>query len=291
MKRILFCFLAFLCVGTSISGGPMQQIFLGIKTNSIDPDAQAYFDEVVINGGTIGDTAKAAINTFVVGCKADGIWSLLVDIGPLCGDDLPAALTKLKWLSGANSFYVNTNFVSGDYSQATGLTGNGSSKRLAVGFLASDLTTNSTGLGVYVSSSANATANGHGARVTGGTQSFFFYHTYSDDVPYSDQYADATQIGGTTVTGPIGMIFGTVPSSGSHVLYRNGSSVGSSGTVSGSLPGREITFFALNDTAGFFEYTAHTLGGLFITLGMDATQAAAFYARWQALMTAFGRNV
>ncbi len=250
-----------------------------------DPDAQAYFDAVVAAGSTIGTTAKDAVNAFVVGCKADSIWTLLLDVGPLAGDDLTGALVKLKSLGG--TAYTNTNFVSGDYSQATGLAGNGINKRLSAGFNCNTLTSNSTGLGVYDRTTANGTQSLHGSYVNA-TNGFYLYATYTDDIPYSGQYDEANSIGGSALTGsPIGFIFATRPSSGSHVLYRNGSSVGSSGTTGGTLPNQICQFFAANG----LDHTTHVLAFLVVTSGMDGTQAAALNTRVQALQTALGRNV
>lgn len=93
---------------------------------SYDTDAQAWFDAVVAAGSSISDANKAAVSTFVVGCKADGVWSPIGQAFLLCAaDDLTGALVPLKGPAP-----TNRNFVSGDYSRTTGLVGNGSTKDL-----------------------------------------------------------------------------------------------------------------------------------------------------------------
>jgi hypothetical protein len=260
-------------------------------TGSTDPDAQAYFDEIANVGSTIDATARAAINDFVVGCKADSIWSLLLDIGPLCGDDLTAALVKLKKLSSSWS-YGNSGFAGGAYAQSTGLTGDGT-HHLTTGVAGTDLTNNSTGLGVYCRSSANGTSNVHGARsvANAATERVVLFAASDDNIPYVDLYDSANELGGSSISGPVGFILGTRPSSSELSLYRNESLVGTTSSVGGSLPSDELWFFDRN--AGGSGAGASSLSHAFlcITLGMDATQAAAFNTRVQALQTALGRNV
>jgi hypothetical protein len=94
-----------------------------------DADAQAYFNRVEGPTGdnqTLEIAVKTAINDFIAGCKADGIWNsikascILVGARTLSG--------ALQPLTGAAP--TNFNFVGGDYSRKTGLKGNGSTKYL-----------------------------------------------------------------------------------------------------------------------------------------------------------------
>lgn len=90
--------------------------------SGLDPDAEAYFAAVVVAGSTISTANKAAVNAFVVGCKADGIWAALKACCLLAGPDgLAGALVPLV---GAAPTNVGP-FVSGDYNRTNGLTGNG----------------------------------------------------------------------------------------------------------------------------------------------------------------------
>lgn len=253
-----------------------------------DADAQAYFDQIALAGSTIDSTAKMAINDFVLGCKTDSIWTLLQDIGPLCGDDLTGALVKLKKLSSAWT-YTSTGFVGGDYSQATGLTG-GTGRYLTTGVLANALTTNSTGIGVYDRNTVDSTTNQHGV-TSGGGNRLSLYAPYSDNKVYSSQYSIAGELGSAALTGAIGFVFSRRPSGVSHAIDRNGSVIASTGTVSGSLPAVDIVFFGNNNDGAKSASCNHTLAFLCLTLGMNDPQSASFYTRVQALQTALGRNV
>jgi hypothetical protein len=92
-----------------------------------DADARAYIEAVRLADGQYMEPAvQLAVNSFVAGCKADGIWSAIKASCILCGArTLSGALTPL-----VGSAPTNNNFVSGDYNRKTGLVGNGSTKYL-----------------------------------------------------------------------------------------------------------------------------------------------------------------
>jgi hypothetical protein len=101
-----------------------------IPVPSYDHDAQAYFDRVEGPSGdneSLEPEVKTAINDFVVGCKADGIWTAI---------KASCILAGARTLSGALQPLVGTaptnfNFVSGNYSRKTGLVGDGTTKYLS----------------------------------------------------------------------------------------------------------------------------------------------------------------
>jgi hypothetical protein len=92
-----------------------------------DPDANAYILAVeAADGQTLETAVRAAINDFVVGCKADGIWAAIKASCILAGArTLEGALVPL-----VGAAPTNVSFVSGDYNRKTGLVGNGSTKYL-----------------------------------------------------------------------------------------------------------------------------------------------------------------
>jgi hypothetical protein len=92
-----------------------------------DPAAAAYITAVEAADGQALETGvRDAINTFITGCKSDGIWSAIKASCILMGArTLAGALTPL-----AGAAPTNNNFVSGDYSRRAGLKGNGSNKTL-----------------------------------------------------------------------------------------------------------------------------------------------------------------
>ena len=95
--------------------------------SAFDPDAQAYITAVETADELALETAvKTAINDFVVGCKADGIWDAIKASCILAGArTLTGALVPLKGTAP-----TNFNFVPGDYNRKTGLVGDVITKRL-----------------------------------------------------------------------------------------------------------------------------------------------------------------
>jgi hypothetical protein len=93
----------------------------------MDPDAAAYITAVeTADGQALEEKTKIAIDNFVLGCKADGIWTAIKASCILAGArTLTGALVPL-----VGAAPTNFNFVSGDYNRETGLVGDGSTKYL-----------------------------------------------------------------------------------------------------------------------------------------------------------------
>lgn len=92
-----------------------------------DANAAAYITAVEIaDNSSLEDPVKQAIDEFVIGCKADGIWSAIKASCILAGaKTLNGALVPL-----VGTAPTNFNFVSGDYNRKTGLVGNATTKYL-----------------------------------------------------------------------------------------------------------------------------------------------------------------
>lgn len=146
------------------SGGILNRrgFFGGAATPSYDSDAQAYITAVeTADGQSLETGVKDAINSFVVGCKADNIWD---DISSCCilagARTLNGFLTALKGTAP-----TNFNFVIGDYDRETGLLGNGTTKYLSTGIVGNTLSQNDAHISCYyttVPSSTNPVAIGSG---------------------------------------------------------------------------------------------------------------------------------
>jgi len=93
----------------------------------MDSDAAAYITAVeTADGQALEEKVKIAIDNFVLGCKADGIWSAVKASCILAGArTLAGALVPL-----VGTAPTNFNFVSGDYNRETGLVSDGSTKYL-----------------------------------------------------------------------------------------------------------------------------------------------------------------
>jgi hypothetical protein len=87
-----------------------------------DPDAWRYILAVqAADGQSLETSTQRAIDAFVKGCKADGIWTAIKASCVLAGArTLAGALVPL-----VGTAPTNVNFVSGDYDRKTGLVGDG----------------------------------------------------------------------------------------------------------------------------------------------------------------------
>ena len=94
---------------------------------NFDSDAAFYINNVeVADTQSLEIGVRNAINSFVFGCKQDGIWDSIKASCILAGArTLTGALVPL-----VGTAPTNNNFVSGDYDRETGLVGNGSTKYL-----------------------------------------------------------------------------------------------------------------------------------------------------------------
>jgi hypothetical protein len=98
-----------------------------VRAAATDPDAQAYLQAVEdADGQSLEFEVARAIDNFVLGCKADGIWSAIKASCILAGArTLSGALVPLVG-AAPTSF----NFEDADYNRKTGLVGDGSTKHL-----------------------------------------------------------------------------------------------------------------------------------------------------------------
>lgn len=137
-----------------------------IKNRLFDADARDYILRVeAADGQRLESQVRGAINAFVLGCKADGIWTSLVASCIMAGARTVAgAVTPLR-----GNAPTNNNFVIGDYSRTLGLLGNDSTKYLATGYNNNDTTNfpqNDSHISCYVTASQTDTSG-----IFAGTQS------------------------------------------------------------------------------------------------------------------------
>jgi hypothetical protein len=108
-----------------------------IKNRLFDPDARDYILRVeAADGQPLESQVRGAINSFVIGCKQDGVWTSLVTSCIMAGARTVAgAITPL-----VGNAPTNNNFVAGDYSRTLGLIGNDSNKYLNTEYNNNDTT-------------------------------------------------------------------------------------------------------------------------------------------------------
>lgn len=255
---------------------------------SVDADAAAWATAVTANGGTYSAGTLTAVDTFVKAAKASNYWSKLNRINLFCGDQLAAALVPLK-VGGGSATDTNVNFVGGDYTESTGLKGNGSTKYLDTGLSPSaSLVANDTHLAFYDRASVAAT---EGVQIGSGDASGQFLTYVFSDIAYSDQYAAGTGRVSAAVVGPYGFVVGSRTASNAHAIYKGGSSIASNATTSGTLTARSVYVFARNQTGTADLYTSHPLAAYSIGSSLTAGDVTAYNTHIEAFQDALGRGV
>lgn len=303
MKKILF----FLCAALAVwSCAPRCEaqwaaVLAGSPpVGAYDSDAQAYFNAVTTAAGvdTLSAPEKGYVNTFVLAAKSHAYWTKLKLIFIFCSSqgtatqNLTGSLVPLYAGGGALTSAVNHGFVNADYSAATGLTGNGTSKYLDTGFNPStSLTANNTHFAIYNRSS---TADGGRSGAGDGSGSFTAYMPYADGVFYDDMYDGTVGQGRlaspSAIGTPYGFLLGTRRASNDHQIYRNGTSLNSNATSGGTMPSLNIYIFAINALGSPSGYTNANLSGASIGTGLTGTDVTNFSTDFNALETSLGRN-
>jgi len=133
--------------------GLLNSPLLGVSIGSYQPETSAWITRTEAAGGTIPTATKDAVDAFVVSCKAAGIFTKFKRLNLFCGSNLTACLSPLVNTVGS-TMDTNSGFVSGDYSEAGGLVGDGTSY-LSTGLVPNTtLAFNNWHLSTYVSASS-----------------------------------------------------------------------------------------------------------------------------------------
>ena len=108
-----------------------------MRTRPFHPEATAWRKAVIANSGTVSATTMRAVSNFCTAINAAGIRSKFLRLNLVCGNNLAAARVPLyRGASATGTQYgsaADTNIgplTANDYSEATGLQGNGSNKAL-----------------------------------------------------------------------------------------------------------------------------------------------------------------
>lgn len=128
-------------IGLTVTAAPAligAVTITGVAVTPLDPDAAAYIAAVeAADGQALESEVKVAIDTFVKGCKVDGIWTALEACNILMG---------ARTLAGASVMLNNpavrvtvNNFVAGDYNRRR-LKGDAIGKVLLTPFMLSGVT-------------------------------------------------------------------------------------------------------------------------------------------------------
>lgn len=214
------------------------------QTWQLDVDAAAYVAAVeAADGQALESQVKIAIDNFVLGCKADGIWNAIKASCILAGArTLSGALVPLKGTAP-----TNFNFVAGDYNRKTGLLGNGSTKYLNSNRANNADPQNNNHNAAFISTSASITSHiiGSNALATVGGNSIFTTNTGSGSQSGCWSRSDGGTISNMgTNSVPLINFVGTSRGSGPSFNLRAIGSTTASGVNSSSPTADNVLVFA-----------------------------------------------
>ena len=249
-----------------------------------DADVQSYLTAVeTADGQALEYLTAVAINDFVLGCKADGIWTAIKASCILAGArTLAGALVPLVGTAPTN----NGPFVSGDYNRKTGLgQNNDATKWLDTGYSnQADTRQNDNHQSIWVTqtqASAFHLGNNFG---TGGDTAL---STGATSIPASRNMHSAAAAGFTSSTMQNNVLFGSTRSaSGSYTVRVNNTNFTVS-TASASPTAGNLGVFRLSETSSF---GSSNIRLAFYSAG-NSLNLALLDARVTDLINAFGAAI
>jgi len=275
--------------------------------STVHPEAAAWAARVVSNGGSVAGTTLSAVSKFCSAIASRGIRDSFYRLNLFAGNSdsaLAAVRTPLflgPSLGGTqygNTTDTNNNFLAADYSEASGLQGNGSTKYLNTGVPMNFTNLRDYHLSAYVSSvtSGNpgfigADTNGDGVSPRSYQSLVSFAGTPRIWVWYNWGNTGNIQADNTSNSYAPGLISG-VGSAASNALYAGSSSVATAAalgaeTITRTFP---VFVFAINNrNTNILNYSNARLGGYSLGLAMNATQVGQYNTALAAFNSAMGR--
>lgn len=245
-----------------------------------DADAAAFF----ARAGALTEGRKALINTFVVGLKADGVWSK-VDALWLLANETSAAAGKNVRKDDHHITAVNSPTFTVD----RGYAGDGATSYLRTDYIPSTdgvaLSLNSCSIGVYV---RTARAAGSGANIgsQSGTDEFYIdaWWTGSSFIALNGPFNGALQ------TNSQGNWTGSRTGASNEENYLNGVSFETPNAAASALSTNEV-YICANNNGAPVQHVSDETAFAFIGGGLTDAEVAAFHARVETYMDAVGAGV
>ena len=263
------------------------------RTTFVHGEALAWKGAVIANGGSVSDNTLAAVNAFCNAIDAAGCRGKFVRLNLFCGTNLASALVPLyRGQAIYSTQFGNTTdtnigpFVSGDYSELTGLQGNGTSKYLDTGVAGNVVTTSSRHLAAYERINATTDYSPTLGHYSVATNTHWRLGVWTQITNYI--YAAFSGVGGQpSFIKNTGFILGQNESSTSGKLFRNGINVAT--TLSGAASSVDSSTVKVLGQPG--EWSEACLGSYSIGQTFTGTEVIAYSNAMIAFQTALGRNV
>jgi hypothetical protein len=251
--------------------------------SSVDTDAAAFFTAA----GITDATQKSAVNTLVVGLKANSLWTKFNAIYPMVGGTATTHKFNLKNPVDSDAAF-RLSFSGGWTHSSTGALPNGTNG-FADTFLtpSTTLSLNSTHLSIY--SRTQTTSGAVDMGCTNGTTSCnlnmsftnFFYANINN-------FAFATTLANAVTQG---FFIGNRRASNVENGFKAGTKIIETATASTSLPNRTIYLGARNDSGTAAYYSNRQIAFATVGSGITDSEAATFSTLVQTYQTSLSRQV
>lgn len=278
------------------------------------PEALAWRTAAVANGGSVSAATMQAVSTFCAAIDAAGIRSKFLRLSLLCGGNLSAARVPLyRAGSSTGTQYGNTidtnagPFVSADYTEATGLNGNGSTKYFDTGLTIGTVKTfgaDYDNCHVAIYNRTSQIGPHFGAADWG---NLYFSNALAMDAGLaSPSIADEQPVlrAGTVNYGE-GELYGSSAAYGFHLGVKTGDTAGAyelngADNTDSSTPygysfettdASPLFFMGSSDGENLYQACNGRLSHYSVGTSLTALQRSAYYAAVLAFQTALGRNV
>jgi hypothetical protein len=265
-------------------------------TYSIDPIVAAWVSNTIAAGGTISISTQNAFDTFVKGCKSNGIWAKMSSgiIMPIASQGWVGAMVPL--IAPVNATFTPTLLTASDYSFTGGIdpgAGNLDPKRIVTNVNAQSLFVPESAQvsvyrPVYRIGRDSVASTVEGADVRDRLQFHANWENGETDFDAFDYDQGSGRIKASGLT-PIGLMTGT-RLSGFLNIYKNGISQTSLTSSFSPIPNAIINLLGCFDS-GFSFYSRSTSAYLYLGQALTATEELSHYNLVQSLQASLGRSV
>jgi len=282
MIRLLLLFITTV-LSASASLNVTQLSGFGVRavSENLDPETLTWRSRVNAAGGTFETNSVALADALIVQLKTKSYESKIKYLLPLLGSNLAAARVPLRDTLGVG-IATNTNFVDANFSQATGLQGNGTSRYLDLLIKPSQLGTGSNGGIGYWEKSVSFSGTGvEPIGVYGVAASTRFVIDLRSAVR-NFRWGTASNGAGDTTAAGNGHYYGQRSSATLRRLYFNGSTLASNTTSDAAAGTAEFNIRLLGCYTGSSTYWAGRCAVAYLT---DGTLSDADAADLHTLLT------
>lgn len=262
--------------------GEIRSFIEGNVAISNDVDAQAFIDAA----GITATTQQSAINTLVVDLKNNSLWTKFKAIYPFVGGTATTHMYNLRNPANTNAAF-RLSFSGGWTHSANGAQPNGTNGFANTFYnLQIESTVNNAAFGAYLRTNSTT-----GLQVYGSFQ-LPLIRVFNNLSNGNIQIADNDVIS-YTPNPSTGFFFSRRESNVLNQSYRNGVSLGTTNSLTNSLPNNNFYFGATNNNGTTAYFTTHQIA--FGVLGGNGTitnsEASTLYSIIQTFQTTLGRNV